>query len=129
MAARQVQGSFGSYILQNKNNADYPDDEEAVQMALEDALASCGNAGQESMVMEVGEDFWDWALTILEDESAIEGTTWEEFFLMLIEWYGGRTDKAQGTEEIWGQAWVAVAEQSGYHDSKDEYGEGAGREF
>lgn len=129
MAKVQVSGSFGSYVLEGKDN--YPEDEDAIQAALETAVGMCGNAGQEVMVMDISQDFWDWAIDILETEGSegADGTSWDSFKVLLLEWYGGRTDKVNGTEEIWGQAWAQVAQQSGYHDSTDEYGEGTGTEF
>lgn len=126
--AKTAKGHFATYRLSDK--AGYPDDEEAVSAACDLMFNMCGNAGQEAMIGDYLIDFDDWALNILESETDHRGSSWEDFAQMVIEeWYEGRLDKWQGTSEIWSEGWIAIAEQSGYHDAKDEYGEGAGQEF
>lgn len=123
-----IAGTFGSYAL--AGDGLYPDDEEAIYDACQNMLSMCGNPGQEVLIGDQLDNFEDWALEILEDESASTGSTWESFKAMVIEdWYDGRVDKFMGTDYIWGAGWLDIANQSGFHDSKDEYGEGTGNEF
>jgi hypothetical protein len=122
----RLKGTFTDYWIEGKAN--YPDDEEAVAQACEYMLSLCGNPGQETLIGDQLENFSDWANGALEEESA-DGTNFYDFVLMVIEWYEGRTDKFFGTQEIWKEGWIMIAEQSGYHDARDETGEGTGQEF
>lgn len=120
-----VKGTFGTYNRGSRKS--YPDDEEAAQWAIEDMLGMCGNPGQEAMIGDHAEDFFDWAIQALEEEAAY-ATGWTEFSQMVLEeWYGGRIDMWQATEAIWGHGWTEMADQAGAHDSRDEYGEGTGQ--
>lgn len=122
-----LNGTFAKYS--RSSSSDFPDDEAAVDEALEHMFSLCGNAGQERLIADCIEDFFEWAIYALEAEVA-DGTHWEHFVQIVIEeWYGGRFDKWSGTEDIWAEGWIMVAEQSGYHDAKDEVGEGTGQEF
>lgn len=123
-----IKGNFASYAKGKKGAANVGD-EEAVDEAVEAMFGMCGNAGQEALIGDLAGDFYDWALEILEVELTSRGSTWGDFRQMLLEWYGGREDKVKGTEQIWSEGWQMVAEQSGYHDTKDEYGEGTGDPF
>ena len=79
------------------------------------------------MIGDCVSDFEDWAITAL--EFFVDDVSWDTTRGLILEWYGGRVDKLEGTEDIWYQGWEAIAHQSGYHDSKDEQGEGTGQEF
>jgi hypothetical protein len=123
-----VRGNFASYAKGAKQEKNVGD-EEVTDQAVEQMFSMCGNAGQEALIGDLAGDFYDWALEVLEVELSNRGTTWGDFRQMLLEWYGGREDKVQGTEDIWSEGWQIIAEQSGYHDTKDEYGEGTGDPF
>lgn len=127
--AREAKGNFASYSLGDVNS--YPSDEEAAMQAIDDMFSMCGNAGQEAILGEVLDRFYEWALEILEDEVSTRGSTFQEFKEMVItDWYEGRLDKWEGnTDLIWSEGWVQIAEQSGFHDARDEMGEGTGQEF
>lgn len=126
--ARQAKGNFASYAL--SAGGSFPDDEEAVASACDEMFSMCGNAGQEAMIGDVLDLFDEWALNILESETDHRGSSFSEFANMVVnDWYGGRADKWDATDQIWGQGWIKIAEQSGYHDASDEYGEGTGLEF
>lgn len=123
----EIKGTFGSYAL--AGDGLYPDDEEAISAACEEMLSMCGNAGQETLIGDNLEDFFDWALQALEEEKAY-AIEWTDFEAMVVEeWYAGRYDKWLGTDYIWGRGWMSIANQSGNHDSRDEYGEGTGQQF
>lgn len=126
--AVSVRGNFGTYAL--SSDVSFPDDEEAVAEAASNMFNMCGNAGQEAMIGDLLEEFSEWALQILESETDTRGSSWSEFAEMVVtDWYDGQVDKWEGTSQIWAEGWIAIAEQSGYHDSSDEYGEGTGQEF
>ena len=128
MADRIIMGTFHDYAL-DLDQADFPEDEDAVASACEEMFSMCGNAGQETLIADQLEVFTDWGIQALEEEMAY-GTAWGDFVLLVVEeWYEGRVDKWQGTRDIWAVGWRMVAEQSGYHDSQDEQGEGTGGEF
>lgn len=118
-------GTFGAYPT---TGGGYPSDEEAVADACDVMFSMCGNAGQETLIGDLLQDFEDWALGVLEEEFH-EGTTWDEFSQLVIGWYDGRMDKFNGTDLIWLQGFNYMANQSGYHDAADEFGEGKGQEF
>lgn len=123
---KRMMGTFWEYALEV--GADFPEDEEAIDQAFDHMTSLCGNAGQEAMLLEVSQDFYDWALAALE-EDVVDGTTFDSFTGLLMEWYDGRGDKVDGTIDIYAQGWMMIAEQSGYHDAEDEYGEGMGQMF
>lgn len=126
MALKRLAGNFATYALEI--SGDFPPDEEAVEQAFDHMFSMCGNSGQESMMMEVCQEFSDWALSVLEDEEA-QGTDFDSFLALLMEWYKGRGDKVSGTQDIYAEGWQMIAEQSGYRDQADEAGEGAGQRF
>lgn len=123
-------GSFAQYGRGSKK-ASYPEDEEAIFEAADYMMSMCGNPGQEAILGEVLGAFEDWAIAILENESDHRGANWAEFVEMVImEWYEGDYTKwAYNTDQIWVDGWTMIAEQSGYHDNRDEQGEGTGNEF
>lgn len=123
-------GNFGKYAKGAKKGTEYPPDEEATDETIDLMLSMCGNLGQETLIGEQMENFYDWALATLESETDTRGQAWSEFVEMVInDWYEGRQDKWDGTDEIWAEGWTHIAEQSGYHDARDEMGEGVGQEF
>lgn len=125
--AKVIRGNFASYALDMGQI--FMDDEAAIDEAFDEMFSMCGNAGQESLIGDYAEHFYEWAHVALEHEVA-DGTTWSSFAAMVIyDWYAGDTQKFNGTDIIWAQGWIMIARQSGYHDSEDEYGEGAGQEF
>lgn len=123
----QARGTFKTYALNSA--AEFPEDEEAIVQASEHMLSLCGNAGQETLIGDLLTNFEEWAAVVLENEEGNEGTTWDSFRTLVLDWYDGRVDKLEGTEQIWAEGWIKIAEQSGYHDARDEYGEGMGQEF
>lgn len=128
MARVSVRGLFADYIVDLAMDA-YPSDEEAIQQAFDSMFSMCGNAGQESLIGEHAEWFFEWGIEALEHAEA-RGTDFKSFAQIVIEeCYGGRQDMWSATDLIWAEGWSMIAKQSGYHDSEDEYGEGAGQEF
>lgn len=97
------------------------DDEAAIDDAVDTMYAMVGNEGQETIVATGEEPFREWAQSFLEnpeeDEDPyvyLEGALSEE--------------QLAGTEEIWAEGTRMVQEQSLFHDSEDEEGEGTGVE-
>ena len=126
---KMISGTFADYNM-GSAQADYPDDDTAVEDASYTMFSCCGNPGQEALIGDNMEWFNEWGIEILEDESSNRGTTFGEFADMVLnDIYDGDLEKWWGTYEIWNEGWSQIAAQSGYHDSDDEEGEGTGREF
>ena len=94
------------------------DDEEAVDEAVAEMYAMCANPGQEAIIGRGEQDFRDWAGAFLEfpgvDPINMEDSVGPEQYA--------------ATSEIWAQGKSMVFDQSGFHDTEDETGEGTGDE-
>lgn len=105
--------------------AEFPDDEEAVSSIEDEMLAMCGNAGQESIILNALSDFEDKALSMLEEDGeALDWDSFKEFIVTLI-----GPEKFDATDQIWEEGYNMLGDQSDYHDSNDEQGEGTGEQF
>lgn len=96
-------------------------DQEAIDEAVSTMVNMTGNSGQESIV-SIGEPpFREWANWFLEDPDS-NPDPYENLSAYLSE------DALAGTQEIWAEGTRIVQEQSMWHDSEDETGEGTGVE-
>lgn len=104
-------------------------DEAAVSSACDEMMSMTGNPGQQALIGDHLQEFSEWGMDILEGVTE-EGSTFDEFRSMVTnDWYDGDTEKWDGTDIIWYHGWKTVSEQSGYHDSLDDFGEGTGVVF
>jgi hypothetical protein len=107
---------------------DFIDDESAIDAACDEMFSMCGNPGQERLIGDYLQSFYEWAIEALEFEGAdIDNESFAN--MVIFDFYEGRTDKWEATDQIWQAGYSAIAHQSGFHDGADEMGEGTGEEI
>jgi|SRR6478735_7784881 len=98
------------------------DDETAIDDIMSQMVSMCGNAGQHTLISRNYDAFYDWAMDALEVEG--EFGSFEDMMGSLD--VSMEDHSYQGTVEIWRAGYQGLIDQSAYHDSYDETGEGTG---
>lgn len=97
-------------------------DERAIEEAIDNMLGMCGNEGQETLISRNSDAFYQWSAEALEVAGAFG--SFEDMMSSLD--VNTADHSYQGTQEIWRMGYQAMVNQSRFHDSIDEQGEGTG---